>query len=66
MLNTRNPKELLQMQVNEEVNASVGDIVKFEDEEYKVVEVKGKALHLKRTVFPFDSFLVSNDVVTKV
>lgn len=63
MLNVQNPKELLKMQPKKIPTFIVGDKVEFENEVYQVVELRGQALHLKRTVFPFDSFLVSNDAV---
>jgi hypothetical protein len=47
-------------------NILVQDKVMFEDEVYVVVEVKGNALHVKRPVFPFDSFLVAADEVKLV
>lgn len=63
MLNVNNPKELLKMQIKNKPDVQLGDLVEFENETYKVVELRGQALHLKRTAFPFDSFLVSNDAV---
>ena len=66
MLSVQNPKELLKMQPKQIPTFVVGDLAEFENETYKIVEIKGQALHLKQLVFPFESFLVSNDVVTKV
>lgn len=66
MLSVQNPKELLKMQPKQIPTFVVGDLAEFENETYTVVKIKGQALELQQQVYPFESFLVSNDVVTKV
>ena len=66
MLSVQNPKELLKMQPKKIPTFVVGDLAEFENETYVVVKIKGQALELQQQAYPFESFLVSNDVVTKV